>query len=238
MHVISETLAYGHVPAFIMGSTLVRPSLNATAEENPASETQCLLRVLAGRTVDLPGGGTLHITCTKTYVIIGKYSKPGERLSLARLIGRAMTPGGARTFIILAMKEKRSTTLGYECGTGLHLLAPSMGTFLRTHGLSNRDLCLWRGNIYDMHMQRLMFWENIAQNTTETPCITSTLTCNLTEDSGEAALTTSDRPTLPTLTAQGRPTVSNIRGILKGSPRQQPVCHRVRFAEPTEGVLM
>nr|AMB16754.1 myristylated tegument protein CIRC [Equid alphaherpesvirus 4] len=112
------------------------PSLTALAEE-----TEIVLRCLAGRVVDLPGGDEVRIApdVGRSGQNFGyfKFSGP-SRFAYVKFIGRAYALGSGRKFLLYLSRNYQ--VFGYEDGTGLHMLAKTLHEFLKFKGLSNRDL--------------------------------------------------------------------------------------------------
>ncbi|AII80617.1 ORF3 [Equid alphaherpesvirus 1] len=112
------------------------PSLAALAEE-----TEVVLRCLAGRVVDLPGGDEVRIApdVGRPGQNFGYFKFPGpSRFAYVKFIGRAYALGSGRKFLLYLSRNFQ--VFGYEDGTGLHMLAKSLHDFLKFKGLSDRDL--------------------------------------------------------------------------------------------------
>ncbi|AUS94896.1 myristylated tegument protein CIRC [Equid alphaherpesvirus 8] len=112
------------------------PSLSALAEE-----TEVVLRCLAGRVVDLPGGDEVRIApdVGRPGQNFGYFKFPGpSRFAYVKFIGRAYALGSGRKFLLYLSRNFQ--VFGYEDGTGLHMLAKSLHEFLKFKGLSDRDL--------------------------------------------------------------------------------------------------
>ncbi|QPI70113.1 myristilated tegument protein CIRC [Equid herpesvirus 6] len=141
-----------------MGASGSSPEKPAPALEALAVETNTVLRYIAGRIVDLPGGDEVRFT-PDVAEDAGSFSyfkfTPSSKYNHLKFIGRAYALTSSRKFVLYLSSSYR--VFGYEEGTGLHLLARSLREFLQVRGLSNRDLRVVDQPLLNSRMERLSF---------------------------------------------------------------------------------
>ncbi|AIL02920.1 myristylated tegument protein CIRC [Equid alphaherpesvirus 3] len=141
-----------------MGASGSSPEKPAPALEALAFETNTVLRCIAGRIIDLPGGDEARIT-PDVADDAGSFSyfkfTPSSKYNHLKFIGRAYALTSSRKFVLYLSSSYR--VFGYEEGTGLHLLARSLREFLQVRGLSNRDLRVVDQPLLNSRMERLSF---------------------------------------------------------------------------------
>ncbi|SCL76912.1 myristylated tegument protein CIRC [Spheniscid alphaherpesvirus 1] len=96
-------------------------------------EVKSMVRILKGRSVDLPGGGSLWISPEA-----GKLFK--EVNANMKFVGRATLPDCSREFTLFI--DNSGIVYGLEKETGLHRLSKSLREFIGRVGLSRRDMIM------------------------------------------------------------------------------------------------